>query len=134
VGEAVGLADDERLERVTGIEGGAGAPDPRAGRGGLRRWRGDRGVAEDLVADGPVGPRAALEGPDDQGRHALFKALGDETAGDAHGELAALGGEAHGILEPGVEVVAGYFKLQATEYGGPCFPGRWSGWGQKEDS
>jgi hypothetical protein len=80
-----------------------------------------RGKVDDFVADGPVGARVALEGLDDQGGHALFEALGDEAAGDADGEVATLGGEAYGVFEPGVEVMAGYLKLEAAE-DGTCPP------------
>ena len=134
VGEAVGLADDERRERVAGVQGRAGAAHPRVRRGRLGYGRGNRSIAQDLVADGPVCPRPALQRPDDQRRHALLETLGDEAAGDAHGELPALGAQPHGVPEPGVEVVAGYFKLEAAEDGGPYLPGRWSGWRQKGDS
>ena len=92
------------------------------------------GLAEDVVAEGPVPARLALEGLGDQRGHALFEAFGDETAGDADGELAAGGEEADGVFEPGIEVVAGHLKLQDAEDRGPCLFGRRSGRGQKEDS
>src|SRR3990172_9113774 len=133
--QAVGLADDEALKGELGVElfraVGAGGDRAQARRSAVE-GREIGGVAVAIAVPIPVAVRPhdlelQADRPSNDGAyrlgddraHLCGQPLAHEVRGRTDDEGAVLGAQAHGVLQPGVEVRAGNLQLKLAQGGFP---------------
>jgi len=122
IGKLVGAAHDERLKGITGVENAVGNP------GLLRNSSTIAITARSAVAVNLEGQLdILLRDPDEsflyQGKLVTVEVLGNESIGDAHGELVILETQSNRFLKPGLEIVFAYLDLKLAQSGFPYLTG-----------